>query len=69
MLHHPEWVESNRIGLHHDVSLEASPNCKLVVGAEISTYTKLIVYFMIRLIGRMPFAPTQTKSACRDWRN
>jgi hypothetical protein len=27
----------------------------------LSTYTKLIVYFMIRLMGRMPFAPTQTK--------
>jgi hypothetical protein len=27
----------------------------------LSTYTKLIVYFIIRLIGRMPFAPTQTK--------
>jgi hypothetical protein len=36
----------------------------------ISTYTKLIVYFIIRLIGRligrMPFAPTQTKSPFGD---
>jgi hypothetical protein len=36
-------------------------NHKGTLTRPLSTYTKLIVYFIIRLIGRMPFAPTQTK--------